>query len=298
MVSTCMQLSREGIHHLDSSLTIDFSEKYAKMKVPLPSSMFYVRVNGTILAMHVAMSTVNAFSLKPAKGITGIGCNSIPCKDQDMSRRFRSAVASVTTFTTTALRGIDFDALADEDDECDFVVSNELSELSNVGIGGTGVITGRSSTINPNCIELPTPNENIAPEEVVSFCMNTLMDNDTPRPNSGLEVCYNFSSDNCRAANGGSFEAFIAYAGNPVFQYMVNCRAWSTESVGSEIAGTNTRGAMKTVLVKVVPRDDKGLNLMNRTFLWTLIKERRPPRQNCWLVHECISVENAFAHTV
>mmetsp|Transcript_27275 Transcript_27275/g.41798 ORF Transcript_27275/g.41798 Transcript_27275/m.41798 type:complete len:260 (-) Transcript_27275:22-801(-) len=259
--------------------------------------MFYFTAYSTILAMHATIAAVSAFSLKPAsqQGINAIGGNSIPHMDHDVSRRYRSTEASVNTFTTTALRGIDFDALADEDDECDFVVSNELSELSNVGIGGTGVIT---STINPNCIELPTPNKDITPEEVVSYCMNTLKDNDTPRTNSGLEVCYNFSSDNCRAANGGSFESFIAYAGNPVFQYMVNCLAWSTESVGSEIVGTITRGAMKTVLVKVVPRDDKGLSLMDRTFLWTLMKERRPPRQNCWLVHECISVENAFAQTV
>ena len=29
------------------------------------------------------------------------------------------------------------------------------------------------------------------------------------------------------------------------------------------------------------------------TFLWTLQRERRPPRQDCWLVHEVLFTENA-----
>ena len=75
---------------------------------------------------------------------------------------------------------------------------------------------------------------------------------------------------------------------------MVDCRRWDVLSVGPEIQGTNTRGAMKTVLVKVSPGET---SYKDRTFLWTLMKERRPPRQGFWLVHECISVEDAFAPT-
>jgi hypothetical protein len=34
-----------------------------------------------------------------------------------------------------------------------------------------------------------------------------------------------------------------------------------------------------------------------RVFLWTMQKERRPPRQNCWLVHEVLHKRNAFLQT-
>jgi hypothetical protein len=192
---------------------------------------------------------------------------------------------------STALKGIDFDALAD-DEECDFFVSSEEILRGSLTFNAGGIATleeTQTFTINPNCIELPTGNADIIPEEVVNFCMNYLQANDEPRPNSGLEVCFNFSSDSCRAANGGCLESFLQHALNPVFQSNVDCHSWEVLSVGSEISGTITRGAMKTVLVKVVQK--KGARELNdRKFLWTMMKERRPPRQGFWLVHECIAV--------
>ena len=80
---------------------------------------------------------------------------------------------------------------------------------------------------------------------------------------------------------------------------MVNAREWKILRIGPEISSGQdsvtstglgvTRGAMKTILVSVLPRDP---NLKERRFLWTMQKERRPPKQGCWLVHECISIEN------
>lgn len=98
--------------------------------------------------------------------------------------------------------------------------------------------------------------------------------------------------------NGGSLESFLQYANNPVFQSMVDNHKWEVLSVGPEIAGTNTRGAMKTILVKVVQEKEAGKKKNDRKFLWTLMKERRPPRQGLWLVHECIAVDNSFAQTI
>lgn len=96
-------------------------------------------------------------------------------------------------------------------------------------------------------------------------------------------------------ANGGTLDEFIHFAGNPIFRLMVDALDWKTLSVGPEINAGPTRGAMKTVLVSVTPKDTK---LKERRFLWTLQKERRPPRQGFWLVHECIIVENAFSITL
>lgn len=171
---------------------------------------------------------------------------------------------------------------------------------------------------------LPTSNEFSTPEEIVSMCMTCLEgadDGGSGTSRAGLEICYNFSSDSCRMANGGSLESFFRNANNPVFQTMVDCDRWEVLNVGAEIPGTNTRGAMKTVLVHVVPaRKNKSTNTgggttdtttttntnsgsqqhqerKDRRFLWTFMKERRPPRQGHFLVHECIAVDNAFAHT-
>ena len=91
---------------------------------------------------------------------------------------------------------------------------------------------------------------------------------------------------------GGDLDAFIAYAHNPSFGSMTSAKSYSVLSVGAVIAGSATRGAMQTVLVRITPA--KG---GDRTYLWTMQQERRPPRQGLWLVHECVFVENAFALT-
>lgn len=97
-------------------------------------------------------------------------------------------------------------------------------------------------------------------------------------------------------AAGGTLDSFKYFAGNPTFQSMVDAVSWETLSIGPEIAGTPTRGAMKTVLVKVTPKPADH-NPTDRRFLFSLQRERRPPRQNCWLIHECMDVKNAFQLT-
>ncbi len=78
----------------------------------------------------------------------------------------------------TKLNGIDFDGIGNEE-ECDFT-DGDLSQID---------LT--------KC--LPFPNPNVIAEEVVTLCMDALLYNDEPKPNAGLEVCFNFSSDRCRA---------------------------------------------------------------------------------------------------
>jgi len=140
---------------------------------------------------------------------------------------------------------------------------------------------------------VPFPHRDYTAPDVVQMCMDMLTRNGEPYANAGLEVCFNFSSDRCRAAQGGSLEMFIQYAHNPTFASMVNALEWQVLSTGPIIQGTPTRGAMQTVLVNVQPQKGDA-----RRFLWTLQQERRPPRQGCWLVWECLSVENAYSHTL
>jgi hypothetical protein len=140
---------------------------------------------------------------------------------------------------------------------------------------------------------VPFPSRDFDGPEIVDLCMNALLHNGEPYANAGLEVCWNFSSDRCRAAQGSSLEQFIHFANNPVFGSMVNAKKWSVMSTGPIIPGTQTRGAMLTVLCHVIPSEGR-----SREFLWTLQRERRPPRQDCWLVHECIFRDAAYEQTL
>lgn len=137
------------------------------------------------------------------------------------------------------------------------------------------------------------PHRDFSAFDVVSMCMDGLKQNGVPYANAGLEVCWNFSGDRCRASEGGNLQSFIDHSANPVFGSMVNAREWKVKSKGSIIPGTLTRGAMQTVLVEVTTVQGS-----KREFLWTMQQERRPPRQECWLVHECIAKDKAYDLTM
>ena len=94
--------------------------------------------------------------------------------------------------------------------------------------------------------------------------MNALGRNDDPIPDAGLRTCWNFSSDMCRAAVGGSLADFLKYARNPTFAQLVDHESWSGK-LGNRIPATQTRGALTTTMVTV--QTNRG---QERKFLWTL----------------------------
>ena len=189
---------------------------------------------------------------------------------------------------------------------------------------------------------LPNPNPTFQAIDVVTACMDTLVQNrhDTK---IGLDVCFAFSNDRCRAAIGGNINDFYQYATNPTFTYLTSCVSYRIVSMGPIINGTVHRGAMQTVLMEVIPsittsmttiietlprrprplsnikyttsttqhtinrsssdthNDDMSLDRntpVPRRFLWTLQQQRRPPLQNCWMIHEVLYTKNAFHQTM
>jgi hypothetical protein len=198
--------------------------------------------------------------------------------------------------------------------------------------------------------DLSVPTPSISALQVATLLMDALQN--APNPQQSLELCFLFSSDRCRAAVGGSLEAFVKYAHNPTFGSLVHCQDWRVLSVGPVIPGSTHRGDMQTVLIEITKpltvqaalatkakderqsgrrrptmeerlrareqrqrrqeeeeygdddeNDDEFGDVMDaeedgkKTFLWTLQKERRPPRQDCWLVHEVLYKRNAFLQT-
>jgi hypothetical protein len=199
----------------------------------------------------------------------------------------------------------------------------------------------------PTDEDIAFPCSDIDAIQVTALCMDALKN--MKRSDLSLEVCFNFSTDRCRAAVGGSVPEFIKYAANPVFGALVHCLDYEIVSIGPIIPGGQHRGEMQTVLMDVQKRlggedakkiveqqqkpkkrptaeeraearrrqerlqqqeqredDDDGDNDKvepvvdngKRRFLWTLQKERRPPRQDCWLIHEVLFVKNAYALTL
>ena len=200
---------------------------------------------------------------------------------------------------------------------------------------------------------LPNPNPTFQALDVVTACMDTLVQNrhDTK---IGLDVCFAFSNDRCRAAIGGNINEFYQYATNPTFAYLTSSVSYRIVSIGPIINGTAHRGSMQTVLMEVIPSittsmktttirtiravpssssaaaspslppppspnvKDAAINRLSidatdnntsldqkttptstpRRFLWTLQQERRPPLQNCWMIHEVLYTKNAFQQTM
>lgn len=195
--------------------------------------------------------------------------------------------------------------------------------------------------------------------EIVTLCMDALQNEVLPQ--TSLGICFEFSTDRCRAAVGGTLDDFVKYASNPVFGSLVHCQDYRILSVGPVIPGSQHRGEMRTVLVEIDKaftvrdvvdayneaqesqssttsgrrpsgrptieermrareeqrhhtrhEDSRSVESVDRNrsdgngratkeskrvFLWTLQKERRPPRQDCWLVHEVLDRRNAFLQT-
>lgn len=208
--------------------------------------------------------------------------------------------------------------------------------------------SGASSSPTFNCVEdatnfypdfIPHPNPTFTALDVVTTCMNAFVDNEQnePTPKSyyntdndessfGLEVCFYFSSDKCRAATGRTLPEYKEYAQNPTFAHLTECASYDVLAVGPVIPGTLHRGAMQTVLIAAHGRrrdvspsssptavappsaaiasvtstkdehDDSTSS--SRKFLWTLQQERRPPLQGCWTIHEVLYTKNAWQQTL
>jgi hypothetical protein len=195
------------------------------------------------------------------------------------------------------------------------------------------------------------PNPELTALQVTTLLMDALQN--SPNPKDSLNLCFQFSSDRCRAAVGGTVEEFVKYATNPIFGSLVHCQHYEVVSVGPIIPGSIHRGDMQTVLIEITKpltvqaaiqskaTDDRRTGRRRptieerirqretqqrqqaydndeddddddedgyggtmkreedgkKTFIWTLQKERRPPRQNCWLVHEVLFRQNAWFQT-
>jgi hypothetical protein len=111
-----------------------------------------------------------------------------------------------------------------DDDEVQFeALAARAQEEKQTIISGAAAANADAVRVGDK-MELPTPNQILTAKDVVTVCMDSLVNNNDPRENAGLEVNFNFSSDRCRAALGGELDKFIVYASNPTFGSMIYAR--------------------------------------------------------------------------
>ena len=126
------------------------------------------------------------------------------------------------------------------------------------------------------------------------MCMDGLQSNNRHYKDAGLETCWNFSNDLLRASQGGSLDTFIEHTAVPAFDTMLEADGWEIKSVGPLVPRTRTRGAMKSVVVDITPKNGKA----KRQFVFTMQQERRPPLQDCWLIQGCTAKDKLFEQTL
>ena len=71
--------------------------------------------------------------------------------------------------------------------------------------------------------ELPQPNAELQPGEVVQIIIDALSKNDYPFPDAGIETTFNFASP-ANKVNTGPLERFVTLVKGPVFGKMINHR--------------------------------------------------------------------------
>ena len=150
-------------------------------------------------------------------------------------------------------------------------------------------------------LKLPDgPSEALSPLELVTACMRANQRNDAAKEvikrgaDWGRRYNWQFFNDVVRANWGGDPDEFCRQERNQP-KGLANCEEFNIEEP-NVIAGTPTRGALCTMIVKVKCRD--AIPMPSRRFLWTLQQERRPPLAGCWLIREVLAVDRAIDLTV
>lgn len=110
-------------------------------------------------------------------------------------------------------------------------------------------------------LSLPSaPAPELGPALVVSALCRGLQHNDVPAVDAGLERLYRFATFECRAAltarkGKNSVERFCRYAESPALTDLLHSTAFTVAEDVTLIAGTQTRGALATVVVDVTAAD-------------------------------------------
>lgn len=135
---------------------------------------------------------------------------------------------------------------------------------------------------NP-AIQLPQPQINLKPQEVVRLVVNALADNDTPFTDAGIATTFNFASP-ANKVNTGPLEKFTAMVKGPSYGLMV-------DHLSSEFSEVVFKDSLAYQIVKLITR-----NGTEAVFAFRLSQQSGDEFQGMWMTDAVwpISTESSF----
>lgn len=119
-------------------------------------------------------------------------------------------------------------------------------------------------------IQLPQPQINLKPEEVVRLVINALAENDTPFTDAGIATTFNFASP-ANKVNTGPLEKFTAMVKGPSYGLMV-------DHLSSEFSEVVFKDSLAYQIVKLIARNGTEV-----VFAFRLSQQSAGEYQGMWM---------------
>jgi hypothetical protein len=123
--------------------------------------------------------------------------------------------------------------------------------------------------------DLPEPNPDLGPEEVVRIVLGALQHNDEPGPDSGVRTAYNFASPGNKVVTG-PIAQFVEMVRKPTYNILIDFKESRIEPAA--ISGDHAR----LVVHILSPSGDTA------TFVFELSRQTQPPYRGCWMTDSVI----------
>lgn len=124
--------------------------------------------------------------------------------------------------------------------------------------------------VYPRPAQLPAPNPDLSPREVVTIQLEALQNNDLYPRDGGIRVAFEYASPENRSFIG-HVERFIELVKNPLYRPLIGFQR-------ATIAGVLILGDHAQVQVEVV--DTRGVQMK---YVWSLSRQEDAPYEDCWM---------------
>jgi hypothetical protein len=124
--------------------------------------------------------------------------------------------------------------------------------------------------VYPRPAQLPAPNPDLSPRDVVTIQLEALQNNDLYRHDGGIRLAFEFASPDNRSFIG-HVERFIELVKNPLYRPLIGFQR-------ATIGGVLILGGHAQVQVDLV--DGRG---EPARYVWSLSRQEDAPYEDCWM---------------
>jgi hypothetical protein len=122
----------------------------------------------------------------------------------------------------------------------------------------------------PRPAQLPTPNSELSPREVVMIQLEALQNNDLYPGNGGIRIAFDYASPGNRMFSG-PVERFIELVKNPLYRPLIG---FQRATIGDIVI----IGDHAQVRVELVDAQGKRVQ-----YVWSLSRQDDAPYEDCWM---------------